>query len=271
MDLKLKGKCALVTGSTSGIGEAIAVALAAEGVAVAINGRDEARGARIVRSIGEAGGRAVLALGDVSTDGGAQGVAAIAIADLGGVDILVNNAGGRASEAGAASFFDVSDEDWHATYGKNVVASIGMMRLLAPAMQARRWGRIVHIASGIAATPTGTMPDYAAAKAAIVNLSLGAAKALANTGITVNTVSPGMIYTPAIESWLRAVGDQQGWGDDQARSEAFVLEHYVRQTVKRLGQVDDIANAVAYLCSPLADFISGADLRIDGGSSPSIN
>lgn len=271
MELGLRGKRALVTGATMGIGEAIAMTLAAEGVAVAVNGRDQPRGNAVVEAIRAAGGTAVLTLGDVGTESGAKAVAANALEGLGGVDILINNAGGRAGEAGAASFWDVPSEDFVATYEKNVVAAMRLMRQLVPGMQERGWGRVIQIASGIAFTPTGTLPDYAAAKAAMVNMTLGAAKALANTGVTVNTVSPGMIETPSLSAWLMEVGKQQGLGDDRTRIEAFVLQNYVHQTVSRLGRVADVADLVTYVASARADFVTGADLRVDGGASPSIN
>ncbi|MDB5440578.1 MAG: 3-oxoacyl-[acyl-carrier-protein] reductase [Caulobacteraceae bacterium] len=270
MDLNLKGKRALVTGSTSGIGASIATILAREGVAVAINGRSAERAADVLEAIRQVGGKAVLAIGDVATNEGADAVAKAALEGLGGVDILVNNTGGRATEAGASSWFDVPPEAWAATYEKNVIAAVRMMQHLVPAMRDRGWGRIIQISSQIGTTPTSSLPDYAGSKAAMNNMALGASKALANTGVTVNTVAPGMIDTPAIENWFRNIGDQQGWGGDRDRTVAYVLENYVHQTVNRIGQVEDVGNLAAYIASPLSDHISGAIFRVDGGSTPSV-
>lgn len=105
----------------------------------------------------------------------------------------------------------------------------------------------------------------------MVNISLGLSKALASTGVTVNTVSPGMIDTPSIGQWFDDIAKQQGWENDRKRVEEFVLREYVHQTVNRVGRADDVGSAVAYLASPVSDFINGANLRVDGGNGPSVN
>jgi NAD(P)-dependent dehydrogenase (short-subunit alcohol dehydrogenase family) len=145
-----------------------------------------------------------------------------------------------------------------------------LMTRLVPGMIERGWGRIIQISSGIGTTPTGTLADYASAKAGMTNMALGAAKALANTGVTVNAISPGMIDTPGVSGWLDEVGRQQGLAT-RAEVEQFVLRTYVIQTVNRIGRVEDVADLVAYVASTKADFITGANLRVDGGASPSIN
>jgi 3-oxoacyl-[acyl-carrier protein] reductase len=271
MDLQLNGKRALVTGSSSGIGIGIARSLAAEGVVVAVHGRDAVRANDVAADIRACGGQCVVVLGDLATNEGAKVVADAAVAAMGGVDILVNNAGGRAGTAGGSTWFDVSFEVWAATYEKNIISAVRLVHMLAPAMKQRGWGRIIQISSGIAATPIGAIPDYSSSKAAMVNMSLGLSKALANTGVTVNTVSPGMIDTPSIGQWFDDIAKQQGWGSDRKRVGEFVLREYVHQTVNRVGRVDDVGAAVAYLASPVSDFINGANLRVDGGNGPSVN
>lgn len=271
MDLQLNGKRALVTGSTSGIGTAIARTLAREGAAVAINGRNRHAGEEVVEAIRAEGGTAVLAIGDLSSDAGADATVAAALEGLGGVDILVNNAGGRSSENGTTSFLDLTPEEWIGTFQMNVLATLRLAKRLTPAMVERHWGRLIQISSGAGMTPTGATADYAAAKASISNFTVGLSKGLSKTGVTINTVSPGMIMTPGLDGWIADIARQQGFGDDRAKSEAFAIANYVPQTVEQFGQVDDIANIVAYLASPLAGFVNGANFRVDGGYSPSVN
>jgi NAD(P)-dependent dehydrogenase (short-subunit alcohol dehydrogenase family) len=269
MDLGLKGRRALVTGSTAGIGEAIAKLLAAEGVAVAVNGRSERRGPAVVEAIRAAGGEAVLALGDVASDAGADRACQAAIDGLGGVDILISNAAGRAGSS-ISRLFDIPPTDWLSTYDKNVGAAVRMLQRLTPAMAERGWGRVIHIGSAVGAQPSGEVPDYAAAKTALIGFTLTASRSLAGTGVTVNIVSPGTIYTRSVAAWFKEIGAREGWGDDEAKSEVWVLNHMHKQDVRRIGRVGDIAAGVAYLASPLADYVTGINLKIDGGSGRAI-
>jgi Dehydrogenases with different specificities (related to short-chain alcohol dehydrogenases) len=269
MDLKLDGKRALITGSTAGIGEAIAMTMAREGAAVVVNGRSERRGKAVVEAIRAAGGTAVLALGDVASNAGADATCEAAIAALGGVDIVVNNAAGFASESSIASFFDVTSDAWLRTYDMNVGGAVRMMQRLVPGMQEQGWGRVINIGSSGGWVPSGELPDYGVAKTALMGLTTAAAKALAGTGVTVNCVLPGITYTRSVAAWFKAIGAREGWGDDRAKSEAFVLAQHP-QTVARIGEVDDVATMVAYLASPLSGFINQVNLRIDGGAFPAV-
>src|SRR3546814_2927370 len=113
-----------------------------------------------------------------------------------------------------------------------------MIQRLAPAMREAGWGRLIQIASFLGMTPSGETPDYGTAKTAMVGLSLAVSRALSGSGITVNTVSPGMIYTRSVAGWFKAIGAREGWGDDRARSEAWVLSNVVKQSVPRIGRVD---------------------------------
>lgn len=268
MDLRLSGTRALVTGSSSGIGTAIAGALAAEGASVVVHGRDPERTDSVARDIAEAGGAVARALGDLATDEGATAVADAALDAFGGIDILVNNAGGS-SDDDAKSWFVVPLEEWVATYQKNVVAAGRLIHRMAPPMVERGWGRIIQISSMAGTVPTSAQPDYGPSKAALLNMSLGLSKALAKTGVTVNTVSPGMIRTPGLEGFLRQFAAKRGWGDDIARAGEYIVRG-TGQTVDRVGEPDDVAHAVAYLASPLADFVNGINLHMDGGGSSSI-
>lgn len=208
MDLQLAGKRALVTGSSEGIGNGIARMLAAEGVEVVINGRNADKVASAVETIIADGGKAVAAVGDLSSDDGATQVCN----RLGSIDILINNTGG-ASESSAQHWLDVEPEIWGQTYSKNVLAAVRMIRACVPAMIEQQWGRIINIGSAAGNQPLAFGPDYGAAKGAILNLTSSLAKALAGQGVTANTVSPGTVLTPAVENWVAKMQEQLGWGD----------------------------------------------------------
>jgi 3-oxoacyl-[acyl-carrier protein] reductase len=267
MDLKLKGKRAFVTGSTRGIGEAIAKTLAAEGAYVVVHGLDREEATRVMRDIAANNGKAVVTNGDLSTDEGAKHAVDEALSSLSGVDILLNNAGAYK----VSTWGDAASEQWNELYNINVVSVARLVRLLVPQMKKSGWGRIIQISSGEATQPFRFMPDYAATKAAIINMTVSLAKDLAGTGITVNTISPGIIVTPALEKFYRQMAATRGWGTNWEDIEKGVLREILYNPVGRLGRVEDVANLVAYLASPLADYVNGANFRVDGGSTACIN
>jgi 3-oxoacyl-[acyl-carrier protein] reductase len=268
VDLKLLGKAALITGSTSGIGAGIAYALAREGAIVVIHGRSEVRARETIQNIRSTGGQAHQALGDLTTDDGARSVVNQALAAAPQIDILINNVGGPVE--GKASFFDTSVSEWADSYQNNALAAIRMIQALVPPMKARGWGRVIQVSSRNAISPHANMPSYGAAKAAMNNFTLGLSKELAFSGVTSNAVMPGLTYTRQLDSYLRHTAEQNGWGEDLEKAKDHVLRNVVRQTVKRLGDVNDIANYVCYLASPLSDFMTGTVVRIDGGSTPTV-
>jgi 3-oxoacyl-[acyl-carrier protein] reductase len=268
MDLGLTGKRALITGSSSGIGAGIATMLAKEGVCVVVHGRDHARTAAIAGKIAAAGGKVESLCGDLTLEADAVAVADGALAAFGGIDILVNNAGGSRPVADP-SWFSMGIEDWSLTYASNVLASVRLIHRLVPDMKERGWGRVINIATGAAITPTSAQPDYGAAKAAMLNLSLGLSKALSQSGVTSNAISPGMIHTDGLQSFLTKFAAKRGWGDDIERAAEYVAKGS-GQTVKRIGEIDDIAYMVTMLASPRCDFVNGANLHVDGGISPSL-
>ena len=270
MDLQLKGKCALVTGSSSGIGTGIARILAAEGATVVVHGRDIQRTHAVAKDIIDHGGTAHVALGDLSTTAGCVAVIEQTLGEVGVVDILVNNAGGKTTE-GNPDWFDVPWADWTGTYEQNVGAAVRLIQQLAPLMKTRKWGRIIQIASASGIQPEAGLGEYQAAKAAMINLSVGLARSLKHTGITVNTVTPGTIHTPAVSQWLAHVAQQNGWGEDLAEIERRFTSEYIPLCVNRLGEPEDIGRVVALLASPLSGYISGANYRVDGGQCRSVN
>jgi NAD(P)-dependent dehydrogenase (short-subunit alcohol dehydrogenase family) len=271
MDFQLRGKRALVSGASGGIGASIARTLAAEGVSVVVHGRDEARAAAVARQISIAGGVAAIALGDLSNEAGVQSVALVADKAFGGIDILVNNAGAPSDAALGMGMFDLDPKEWVSTYERNLISALRLSAYFSPQMKERGWGRIIQITSGLAYAPRGLQGDYTASKAALNNFTFNLSRALANTGVTVNGISPGMTVTPMLEEWLASVAEANGLGRDIAKGEEFVLKNMFQTTVARLGQPQDVANAVAYIASPLADYVNGTTLRVDGGGSPAVN
>jgi 3-oxoacyl-[acyl-carrier protein] reductase len=267
VDLTLAGKRAIVTGSTGGIGEGIAKVLAREGAAVVVQGRNESAARRVQLDIEAAGGKAVIAIGDLATDEGAKLVVDHALAEFGAIDILVNNAGAY----DVRGWTDVTPQQWLDTFNQNVLSMVRMIRFLVPQMRQLGWGRIIQLSSLVGVQPLAAHPDYSATKAAVINMTVSLAKELANTGVTVNTVTPGPIMTSGWIEWARGLAKAREWGDDMTQIERRVVQEVLPNSVGRVGRVEDIASAVAFLASPLAGFINGANLRVDGGSAQSVN
>jgi 3-oxoacyl-[acyl-carrier protein] reductase len=269
LDLKLTQKRALVTGSSSGIGEAIARALAQQGVRVVVHGRNRERAERVADSIRADGGNAYVALADLAQPDAAHALARGTLEVLGGIDILINNAGG--ADDGFKAWLETDAAQWQATFEQNIFSSVRLIRELVPPMKAAGWGRVIQVASTVATQPLSMGPDYGAAKAAMLNSTVSLAKDLGGSGITVNTVSPGPIVTPAAERVFRDVARQRGWGDDWADIERNAVTHFVPNPLGRMGQPKEVADAVLFLASPLSGFIHGSNLRIDGGYVTAIN
>jgi 3-oxoacyl-[acyl-carrier protein] reductase len=269
MDLQLTDKVALVTGSSSGIGASIAQTLAREGATVIIHGRNAERTKQIADEINEQGGQAFAVLGDLSEEAGAKTVVQEALKAAGRIDILVNNAGG--TDAAPITWESGSQADWKEKFEQNFFSAIRVIQAVLPQMKNLGWGRIVQISTVLATQPGTFMVDYAAAKAAMNNTTVSLAKEFARFGITINTVSPGPIVTPAFERVARGMAQANEWDDDWDVIEKRFSQEVVPTPVGRVGRVEEIANAVTFLASPLAGFINGANLRIDGGFVTTVN
>ena len=264
MDLGLAGKRALVTGSSSGIGAGIARMLSAEGCTVVVHGRDAGKAQSVADSIG---GDTRVAVGDLSTNAGADAV----VETAGEIDILVNNAGGAVGTS-AMHWTEVDEVGWEGTYQLNAIAAARMIRRLLPGMQARGWGRIINVASAAATQPIALGPDYGAAKAAMLNMTVSLAKSLGPCGVTANSISPGMILTPAVEAWLGNLKRNMGWGDiSLEEAEARAARELTPIPVGRIGRVEEIAHVVCMIASPNAGYMTGANVRMDGGQVQSVN
>ena len=265
MNLQLKGKRALVTGSSTGIGEAIAHSLAAEGAAVIVHGRNEERAQAVAESIAAAGGTATWVLGDLSTDEGADAVSKNALTG-GPVDILVNNAGAYHPRP----WQQLTVADWQESYNTNLLAYVRMIYRILPAMKTLGWGRIIQIGSTVGIEPMALQPDYGAATAARHNLTVSLARELKTTGITSNTVAPGAMLVENTKNMLLQMAKQLNWGDNWEDIERNAAAQLVQNDAGRLGRPHEVASAVTYLASPLADYITGTLLRVDGGLTRSI-
>ncbi|MBP2454685.1 SDR family NAD(P)-dependent oxidoreductase [Mycolicibacterium lutetiense] len=258
MNIDLSGKTALVTGSTQGIGLAIAEQLARSGARVAVNGRTSGRVDEAVAKLGEFDVLGVAA--DVSTEDGTAEL----LRQLPDVDILVNNLG----IFGAVRPLEITDDQWRTYFDVNVLASVRLIRSYLPGMTERGWGRAIQIASDSAIVTPAEMIHYGVSKTALLAVSRGFAKEAAGTGVTVNSVIAGPTHTAGVEDFVYQLVDRSlPW--DEAQRE-FMIKHRPQSLIQRLIEPEEIANMVTYLASPLASATTGGALRVDGGYVDSI-
>jgi len=259
MDLQLDGKLALVTGSTAGIGFAIAEALADEGAQVIVNGRTAKR---VEEAMDKLAGARVLGLpADLSTAAGAEE----AIRRFPDVEILVNNAGIYEVKP----FEQISDADWLRLFEVNVMSGIRLSRYYLPRMKERNWGRIVFISSESGVQIPPEMIHYGMTKSAQLAVSRGMAETTAGTGVTVNAVLPGPTESEAVGGFVENLAAQRG--TDRAAIEAeFFKSVRPSSLLKRFARADEVAAMVAFVCSPLSSATNGAAIRVDGGVVRSI-
>ena len=263
MDLKLKGKTALVSGSTLGIGFAIASTLAREGATVLVNGRTQERVDDAIGRIRKENPDAQLqgAAGDVSTTTGVEAV----VKQAPDVDILVNNAGAYE----AKPFFDITDSDWQRMWEMNVMSGVRLSRHYMRGMLSRNWGRIIFISSESGLNLPGEMIHYGVTKTAQLGLSRGLAETTVGTAVTVNAVLPGPTFTEGTQEWQKGLAKQRGISlAEQERD--FFDKTRPSSLIRRFADPFEVAALVAYVASPLSAVTNGASIRAEGGIIHSI-
>jgi NAD(P)-dependent dehydrogenase (short-subunit alcohol dehydrogenase family) len=257
VDLQLNGKLALVSGSTAGIGLAIATALAQEGARVIVNGRLQPSVDQVVAALRASTGADVLGFaGDLSSPAAAEALAQ----RYPDVEILVNNLGIFEPKP----FEDIPDADWMRFFDVNVLSGVRLARLFLPSMKRANWGRIIFISSESAVQIPAEMIHYGMTKTAQLAVSRGLAEAVAGTGITVNSVLPGPTKSRGVDDFVGKLAQAEGKSFDAFEKEFF---EKVRPTslIKRFATTQEVASLVAYIASPLAAATTGAALRVDGG------
>jgi NAD(P)-dependent dehydrogenase (short-subunit alcohol dehydrogenase family) len=263
MDLQLKGKRALVTGSTAGIGFAAARLLAAEGARVTINGRQQKRVESAVRSILETIGGADVdgVAADLAT---AQGCAQV-IAQIPDLDVLVNNVGIFEPKA----FEEISDQDWMRFFETNVMSGVRLSRHYLPRMRARNWGRVVFVSSESAVQIPVEMIHYGMTKTAQLAIARGLAETTVGSGVTVNSVLPGPTASEGVSTFVTQMAQTRGV-DFKAMEREFFHTARPSSLLQRFTTPEEVAAMIVYVCSAAASATNGAALRVDGGVVRSI-
>jgi NAD(P)-dependent dehydrogenase (short-subunit alcohol dehydrogenase family) len=257
MDLELDGKTALVTGSTAGIGLAIATLLAKEGAQVIVNGRTQARVDLAIKNSGAAHGIAA----DLGTDAGTRAV----VERFPAVDILVNNLGIFEPKP----FEQIPDDDWRRFFEVNVLSGVRLSRHYIGAMKQKNWGRIVFISSESGLQIPAEMIHYGMTKTAQLAVARGIAETTAGTAVTVNSVLPGPTESEGVSEFVSRLASERGI-DRAAVEKKFFQDARPSSILKRFITPEEIAAVVAFVCSPLASAINGTALRADGGVVRSI-
>jgi NAD(P)-dependent dehydrogenase (short-subunit alcohol dehydrogenase family) len=259
MQIDLTGKIALVTGSTEGIGFAIARNLARAGAATVINGRSEDKtvaAAERLRGEGGVTGSVKGVAADLST---AEGCTAL-VSKVPHVDILINNAG----IFQPIDFFDAGDDVWNWHWQVNVMSAVRLSRAYLPGMQKLNWGRVIFLASESGFNIPVEMIHYGVSKTADIAVARGLAKRMAGTGVTVNSVLPGPTLSEGVQAMLAEEQKKTGLPVEELAA-AFVKQHRSTSIIQRAASVEEVANLVTYLASPLASATTGASMRVDGG------
>jgi NAD(P)-dependent dehydrogenase (short-subunit alcohol dehydrogenase family) len=258
MDLQLNGKRAVVSGSTAGIGLAIATVLAREGAAVVVNGRTRQRVDEAVEAVRKAAGGAEVR--GVAADLGTAAGAARLVEEVPEADILVNNLG----IFEVKPFPEISDEDWKRFFEVNVLSGVRLSRAYLPGMLRRDWGRIVFISSESAVDIPAEMIHYGMTKTAQLAVARGLAETTAGTGVTVNSVLPGPTASEGVGTFVADMARHKGVTPKAVEAE-FFKDTRPSSLLRRFIRPEEVASLVAYVCSPPASATNGAALRADGG------
>jgi NAD(P)-dependent dehydrogenase (short-subunit alcohol dehydrogenase family) len=265
MDLQLGGKRAFVSGSSSGLGKAIALELAAEGCDVIVHGRDKARTEETAKEVARQGVKSAITTGDLTNESDAAKVCDEALAAFGAIDIVVNNCG-LLIRKDSPNWSTLAIHEWIESLEVNFVSTVRVSQRLMPGMKLRNWGRLINISTAASMQVlNGTVSEYGSSKAALNKFTVDIAKDLGPYNITVNAIAPGTIRTPAVAEWMRILKEQHGWGDDPVENERIYTTKIFPQSVPRLGMVRDISTLTTFLASPLAGYINGTVIRVDGG------
>jgi len=257
MDLEIDNRLALVSGSTAGIGYAIAETLSAEGARVIVNGRTQAGVDEAIASIEKSTGRKPLGFaGDLSQSGPAEAL----VRQFPGIEILVNNLGIFEPKA----FEDIPDEDWRRFFDVNVLSGVRLARLCLPAMKQANWGRIVFISSESGVQIPVEMIHYGVTKTAQLAVARGLAESVAGTGITVNSVLPGPTRSRGVGDFVEALAASEKKSFEETERD-FFKNARPSSLIQRFATPNEVASMVAYVVSPRASATTGAALRVDGG------
>jgi len=262
MNLQLHNRRALVSGSSAGIGFAIAQLLAVEGASVVVNGRSAERVEAAAKKIRDSGakGEVIASTVDLSTRAGVEAI----VRHVPSVDILINNLG----MYGPKAFEEITDEDWLQIFEVNVMSGVRLSRAYLPGMKKRNWGRIIFISSESGICTPAEMIHYGMTKTAQLAISRGLAETTAGTGVTVNAVLPGPTRSEGVEQFVEELARSKN--TDAAAIEKGFFESMRPSLLKRFATPEEVANMVAYVASPLSAATNGAALHVDGGSVRSI-
>ncbi|MGD1947477.1 MAG: SDR family NAD(P)-dependent oxidoreductase [Croceivirga sp.] len=260
MDLRLKNKTALVTGSTAGIGLATAKRLISEGAKVILNGRSEDKLKQLIREL-RLEYSAALIRGVAADFSNTDEIQAL-LNTIGHIDILVNNVGVYK----AGSFFEMGDDDWYRQFEINVMSGVRLSRYFLPKMLKNDWGRILFVSSECAELVPPDMLAYSMTKTAMVSIAKGLAQLTKSTGVTINSILPGSTLSEGAEQFLEEEANKSGKTKQEVEA-TFFEEVRTSSLLQRFAEVDEVASTIVYYCSPLASASNGASIKVDGGST----